>query len=219
MDTSPTQQPNHMRASDADRDRVMSTLGDALAEGRLTPEEHSERMDAVYRAKTLGELAPVTKDLPEGLGSGAGGWQVRPYASEEALEMVRSSQGRENIVAVFGGADRSGRWLVEPHTNVSLLFGGVHLDLREAVLAQREVTIQCALLCGGLNITVPHGIRVVNQTTAILGGTHMNGVDTITSPQAPTVRLTGTCLLGGINVEAKHAEPGQKKEKRKGGCW
>jgi hypothetical protein len=52
-----------MRASDADRDIVLTALGEAYAEGRLDREEHDERAEAVTRAKTLGELPPVLDDL------------------------------------------------------------------------------------------------------------------------------------------------------------
>lgn len=52
-----------MRASDSDRDRVAEQLREALAEGRLTAEEHAERLDAVYQAKTYAELAPIVEDL------------------------------------------------------------------------------------------------------------------------------------------------------------
>jgi hypothetical protein len=53
-----------MRASDGDRETVAGRLRDAHAEGRLTMEEVQERLDATYAAKTLGELALVTRDLP-----------------------------------------------------------------------------------------------------------------------------------------------------------
>ena len=53
-----------MRASDADREAVADALRDAHAEGRLTLEEFEERLDATLAAKTIGELAVVTKDLP-----------------------------------------------------------------------------------------------------------------------------------------------------------
>jgi hypothetical protein len=51
-------------ASDADRDNVASTLSSAFAEGRLTSGEHAERVRAAYQARTLGELAGLTADLP-----------------------------------------------------------------------------------------------------------------------------------------------------------
>jgi hypothetical protein len=53
-----------MRASDADRDRTATVLGSALATGRLTRTEYAERLDATYTATTLGDLAPLTRDLP-----------------------------------------------------------------------------------------------------------------------------------------------------------
>ncbi|WP_344967957.1 DUF1707 SHOCT-like domain-containing protein [Salinactinospora qingdaonensis] len=209
-------EPEHIRASDAERDRVAKRLGDALAEGRLAQEEHAERLDALYRAKTMGELIPLVRDLPaesashdeRDLRTEKG---MPDISSEEARQLAATSQGRENIVAVFGGAERKGRWLVEPRTNVSVLFGGVELDLRDAVMAQREVIVQCAVIFGGLEIVVPHGVRVVNNTTAIFGGTDTNRTDSVIGPNAPTVRITGTCLFGGIEAKAK--APKRKKRR------
>jgi hypothetical protein len=55
--------PEH-RAGDGDRDQVAAVLREAHAEGRLDLDELTERLDAAYRAKTFGELAAVTSDLP-----------------------------------------------------------------------------------------------------------------------------------------------------------
>jgi Domain of unknown function (DUF1707) len=43
---------SRLRASDADRDRAASVLHEALAQGRLTPGEHSERRDSIYAVKS-----------------------------------------------------------------------------------------------------------------------------------------------------------------------
>ena len=53
-----------MRASDADRDRVASLLREHHAAGRLTADEFTERLDAAYAAKTLGEIDQLMSDLP-----------------------------------------------------------------------------------------------------------------------------------------------------------
>lgn len=132
--------------------------------------------------------------------------------SNEARGLAEKSKGSENLVAVFGGCERKGRWLVEPRTNVSVLCGGVELDLREAVLGQQEVTIQLAVILGGVDITLPHGVRVVNNTSAILGGADLHGTDQVVDPNVPVVRLTGTCMLGGVNVKAKG--PRRKKGRK-----
>jgi hypothetical protein len=53
-----------IRASDEDRDRVVSLLREHHAAGRLTAEEFNERLDKAYAAKTMGELDELMSDLP-----------------------------------------------------------------------------------------------------------------------------------------------------------
>jgi Domain of unknown function (DUF1707) len=53
-----------IRASDVDRDVVVTALRDAYTQGRLTLEEFDERMTAAYSSKTWGELRKLTEDLP-----------------------------------------------------------------------------------------------------------------------------------------------------------
>jgi hypothetical protein len=61
-------------ASDADRETVAGQLSSAYAEGRLTAAEHGDRVRAACGARTLGELAGLTGDLP-GLSGGDAGRQ------------------------------------------------------------------------------------------------------------------------------------------------
>ena len=53
-----------LRASDAEREHHAELLREHAAQGRLTVDELDERLDRVYAARTLGELAPVVADLP-----------------------------------------------------------------------------------------------------------------------------------------------------------
>ena len=55
-----------MRAASTDRERAVDVLKAGFAEGRLTQEEYNFRMDRAYHAKTYGELAALTADLPAG---------------------------------------------------------------------------------------------------------------------------------------------------------
>lgn len=54
-----------MRAADADRERVAEQLRRAHAEGRLDLVEYDERVQAAWAARTYGDLAAMTADLPE----------------------------------------------------------------------------------------------------------------------------------------------------------
>lgn len=60
--TSPEQ--SSLRAGNDDREKVVARLNAAFAEGRLEVAELDERVASAYRAKTLGELVPLTADLP-----------------------------------------------------------------------------------------------------------------------------------------------------------
>jgi hypothetical protein len=53
-----------IRASDADRDTAAGLLSAALAEGRLTADEHEQRLGAAYAARTWRQLDQLTADLP-----------------------------------------------------------------------------------------------------------------------------------------------------------
>ena len=55
-----------MRAATADRERAFDVLKAGVAEGRLTKEEYNDRMGRAYAARTYGELAALTSDLPAG---------------------------------------------------------------------------------------------------------------------------------------------------------
>src|SRR4051794_41918996 len=64
-----------VRASDAERDATINRLREAAAEGRLTLEELTDRIEAASGAVMRSDLAPLTADLPAGAGGGAGGPQ------------------------------------------------------------------------------------------------------------------------------------------------
>ena len=55
----------HLRISDAERDQAAAALGEHYAQGRLTSDEHHERLDQIWAARTRAELHPVFRDLPD----------------------------------------------------------------------------------------------------------------------------------------------------------
>lgn len=52
------------RAADADRDRVVETLGNAYGEGRLSKDEYDTRVENALAARTYADLDRLTTDLP-----------------------------------------------------------------------------------------------------------------------------------------------------------
>ncbi|WP_377267253.1 DUF1707 domain-containing protein [Peterkaempfera sp. SMS 1(5)a] len=178
-----------LRAADEDRDRTAGVLAEGLAQGRLTPEEHAERLEAAYLARTLAELAPLTHDLPEPAdpahrpGPGA----VPPAA--------------EPVVAVLSKLRRGGQWPVPPHSAVRARFGAVVLDLRHAVFTRRDVVIDAGSFCGKIEMIVPDGAQVYDTGTALLGKRSTpSGPHHTPAADGPAIRITGRSILGHIRV-------------------
>lgn len=186
---------SRLRISDADRDRAASLLSNALAEGRLSPQEHSERLDAIYAAKVQADIVPIVHDLP---GANAALAQVDYPGSVEV------HRKRARLVALLGGISRKGRWQVPPDMEVITVVGGADFDLRQAPLPPGGATLRTICFLGGVEITVPPEIHVVDDGWAILGGREIPP-DTPESsrPDAPTLRLTGITILGGISVKRR----------------
>ena len=53
-----------IRLSDAEREAAAADLGEHFAQGRLTVDEHGERLEQIWSARTRGEVAPIFRDLP-----------------------------------------------------------------------------------------------------------------------------------------------------------
>jgi hypothetical protein len=198
---------SRLRASDADRDTAASVINSAMAEGRLTAEEHSDRLDAIYSAKTHAELVPLLEDLP------TAGNAAAPVASPASSGQPAGSRRGGRIIAILGGASRKGAWHAEPVINVVTILGGAELDFREAVLPGNEVVLRAFSVLGGVEVTVPPEMRVIDNGIAILGGREIAGQSAESvDPDAPLLRIEGTCVLGGIEVKRKaRRRKGDKK--------
>ncbi|WP_189134959.1 DUF1707 SHOCT-like domain-containing protein [Wenjunlia tyrosinilytica] len=187
-----------IRASDADRDKVADILRDALAEGRLTPEEHSERIETLYTAKTMGELEPLTRDLPA---PGRRPAETPPPTPTAPFEPPRAESPA--MVAIFGGASRKGRWRVGGSINAVAIFGGVEIDLTEAVFESPNVVINVTAIFGGAEIKVPENVTVRGGGgVGIFGGFDVSGYES-GDPNAPVIHVRGLALFGGVEVKRK----------------
>jgi uncharacterized protein DUF1707/cell wall-active antibiotic response 4TMS protein YvqF len=147
----PRPAPRDLRASDTDRERVVAMLAEALSDGRITTDEHSERMAAALSARTLGDLAVLTEDL------------VSPAQQPLRLD------GGQAIGAFFSTEERYGRWVVPAVVTCSAVFGEAVIDLREALLQDRHVVLNVYALFGRIRLIVPAGVEVVMNGTGVLG--------------------------------------------------
>jgi hypothetical protein len=158
-EVAPTSQPPDavIRASHADRDKAVELLRIAAGDGRLTPEELDERLEAALTAKTLSELAVLTIDLPATPGRPA------DVAPPQAKELVRFASKGGNVV-------RTGQWIVPAGIEAKVTGGNVKLDLTAALITLPTLTVDADLRGGNLILVTRPGIIVDTDDLTMAGG-------------------------------------------------
>jgi hypothetical protein len=152
-DTSPARR---LRASHVDRDAVVEVLRIAAGDGRLTPAELDERLEAALTAKTYAELAILTADLP------AAG-QPPVAAAAPAKDLVQ-------IDCRSGSAKRDGRWVVPRRIEARVTSGSIKLDLTQAIIAQPELEVDVSVRSGSVTVVTRPGIEVDADNVAVRSG-------------------------------------------------
>ena len=108
-----------MRASDADRDAVLSELSEQFQAGRLTAAELDERAGQALAARTWGELRELLRDLPTAL---AGPDPLRPLHPLRPLEsLAATSSAATSSAAPSSAAPSSGALPERPSRRPALL--------------------------------------------------------------------------------------------------
>lgn len=182
-----------LRASDADRDSVVHLLHIAYAEGRISYDEHAERVAASLKAKTFDDLLPLTADLVPVSAAPVN----RPDRSPVSAECATDEPDR--ITAALSEVKRIGPWRVRRRSFTHIVLGSVKLDLTEATFDALVVEINLTQFMGSLFVRVPLGMTVRDETARVLGETSIKGIG---APDAalPTIVITGVNVLGELKV-------------------
>jgi hypothetical protein len=110
----------------------------------------------------------------------------------------------ETLVAVMSGVQRRGAWEPAERVRVVAVMGGAELDFREAVLVEGVTELWIFAFWGGAQVIVPSDIHVETRGIGIMGG--FSPLDhRAADPDAPTLRITGWALMGGVDVKLKSA--------------
>ncbi len=173
-------------------------LREAAGDGYIDLEELQERLDAAFAARTQADLVPLTRDLPEETARAA----VEPAPAQQVPDRIGGTPTSHTAVALMSGSDRKGAWVVPTDFNAVAVMGGVDLDLTEARLQTREVTIRAWAIMGGIDIVVPEDMAIVVDGVGCMGAFDENHRNVSQPPPgAPVVRVTGLALMGGVTVK------------------
>ena len=178
-----------LRASHADRDRAVEVLRVAAGDGRLTAEELDERLEAAVTARTCGELAALTTDLPAAPDSAPG------PPVPEPKDLARIDCHASSVT-------RDGRWLVPRRMQVRVTGGSVTLDFTEAVIAQPSLLIDADVNASRLTLVTKPGV-VVGTEEVTADGSYVK-VRAHRGPEVPVIlRIQVSGKVTGGHITAR----------------
>jgi hypothetical protein len=124
-------------------------------------------------------------------------------AGAALLKRALVSRGDEEsdelaLVAIFGGVRLASRAKAFRGGSLLAWYGGIDVDLTEAELAP-GAHLRVTALLGGIAVRIPPGWRVESSARALLGGVDVRPRDA-EDPDAPTLRVDGLAVLGGIAI-------------------
>ncbi|WP_433300315.1 DUF1707 SHOCT-like domain-containing protein [Actinoplanes sp. CA-030573] len=177
--------PAPMPPSDHERDRAAEILQRACGEGRLTLEQYSARVGAVYAAESAQEIERATADLAP-------------------APIVGSAQTVDSVTTVFSETKRRGRWrLRSPRLWLRCFFGKTDLDLREMITDQGVIEIAGLCLFGQVNVIVPEGVEVDLTGPVVFSQHNLHLAPVPRLPGTPEVRVDLVTWFGQVNVSSK----------------
>ena len=176
-----------LRASDDDRDRAVERLRVAAGDGRPTAAELDERLSAALTARTSGELAALTADLPE-----AGG------IAAQAKDVVR-------LDYEGGNAARRGRWIVPQRMEIRAVGGTVKLDFTRRRDRRSDAAYPGRSPGGRLVLVTRPGIEVDADDVAVRGGrVKVRPEHGWKEPVSLKIEVSGTARGGHLVVRSPH---------------
>ncbi|MFC8663364.1 DUF1707 domain-containing protein [Streptomyces sp. NPDC057199] len=199
---SPTGKPSgsspELRASHADRDRVVDVLRIAAGDGLLTADELDERLEAALSARTLSELTTLTADLPPV--SATSGTTVAEVKDVVRIEQVHS-----------GAIERVGRWVVPRRLELAVTYCEMTLDFTDAVITHDTLRIDVGMTGKTLTLITRPGVVVDTDGLQLVHSKvkYRQNSENPDTPVALRVELVGTKAFGRVVVRPRRRTFGQ----------
>ncbi len=108
---------------------------------------------------------------------------------------------RAHAFAIFSGSNIISHSRHFAGADITALFGGATLDLRQATLVPEGGIVDVTVAFGGTNILVPHGWEVVTNGLPIFGGFDNKTASEAVAEGAPHLLVRGTVVFGGVEIK------------------
>jgi hypothetical protein len=185
------------------RGELAALLNDLPSAGAPAPASPGDREPAPSREADDGAREP-TVQRENGPGRARDG---RPVRRRRAPITARDREAAADsvVVAILGGSRKVGRWRPPPHMHAVAFWGGVVLDLRDAILPDGRFEVSAFAVMGGVDIIVPPGLPVETNGVALLGGFDQ-AAETVygdDDEEGPRLVVSGFALMGGVSVRLR----------------
>ena len=190
MELEPRTQPPRAPLTDDDRQAAADLLQDAAGDGRLTLEQFSDRVGAVWAA-----------DRHEQLDAAVAGLAAPPVVGGSASTV-------STVVAVLSEQRRDGRWRLPARLAAYAIMGTVRLDLRSVVCGEDVVEIRARVLMGALEVDVPDGVEVELDGFDLLGSRTLRLAPVPRVPGTPLIRVHAHTVLSDVKVRSEGTRKG-----------
>ncbi|MEU5552265.1 MULTISPECIES: DUF1707 domain-containing protein [unclassified Micromonospora] len=187
MEIEPRPEQLSRKPSELEQEAAATALQEAVGEGRLTLEEFSDRVGAVWAAERIEDLERATAGVVV------------------SAPPVGSTQTVSTVVAFLGDQRRVGRWRLPARLRMFSVLGDVHLDLRTTVCAEAVVEIEAWSLLGDIKIDVPDGVDVELAGIGLLSDRELRLASMPPVPGTPRIRVRVHSLLGDVRVRSTSA--------------
>jgi hypothetical protein len=180
------------------RQKVIDRLKYSYAHDHLDEYDFEKRMDLATNTRNKEILKELVEDLPE---ANEDQNVYSRQADENAFNVYKGAvKPSDTIVSFFSGVSRKGQWHPARKMKIVAIMGGVELDFSNALMPPGTIEIDVFCLMGGIEMRVPEGVNVDAHPVAIMGGVENHGFGHY-GPNAPTIKLRGFIMMGGVEVK------------------
>lgn len=104
----------------------------------------------------------------------------------------------KNYIAIFGEQKNNFANEEFKGANLTSIFGGLEIDLRDAIIKE-DIVISVVSLFGGVDIFVPDNVKVEVSSVPIFGGVENKNRNK--KKDGPIVYIDAVCIFGGIDIK------------------
>ncbi len=201
-----------------EREDVVQRLCAAYARDQITTGELEARLERVYKSADRTQLMTVLDGLPavqvQRLGeapvpvrdvSPPGAAAPTPAGRAAAREQRPRGRGlnpgEKRYMAFMSEIRKEGAWTPAPTILANTIMGSLVLDFREVAIPMEGIDIYADVIMGELKVILPPGLPADVDCSTFMGSVSDKSKAGV--PGAPTIRITGGTVMGGITVITK----------------